>query len=167
NTLWVLLAVEANTSLFSVKPSPHVLLVVRVRNSKLETSGLKRYMPCENSRFCPAMVPLKPEYPTTPQIWLSIPYRRFEGPAWVSNVPQPSMIVFLTSALSSPSVSFRKRKTGACDTIIPSLEKVRLVGMFRLSAKIVNLSALPSPSVSSHILMRSSPTPSSFLTVLG
>ncbi|MND09461.1 hypothetical protein D3C83_328020 [compost metagenome] len=42
NTLWVLLAVEANTSLFPVNPSPQVLLVVGVRNSKLDTSGLKR-----------------------------------------------------------------------------------------------------------------------------
>jgi len=37
-----------------------------------------------------------------------------------------------------------------------------LAGMFSLSANTVNLSALPSPSVSSQILIVSSPMPSGF-----
>ena len=41
----------------------------------------------------------------------------------------------------------------------PPLAKARLVGMLSLSAKTVNLSATPSPSVSSQMTMRSRPLP--------
>ena len=46
---------------------------------------------------------------------------------------------------------------GAAATTTPPLAKTRLVGRLRCSAKTVNLSAFPSPLVSSTILMRSSP----------
>ena len=42
---------------------------------------------------------------------------------------------------------------------MPPLANVMLAGMFKPSAKTVNLSARPSPSVSSQILMRSLPLP--------
>ena len=41
---------------------------------------------------------------------------------------------------------------------------VRLVGMLSLSAKMVNLSALPSPSVSSQMRMRSRPAPAGWIS---
>ena len=46
---------------------------------------------------------------------------------------------------------------GAAATTTPPLAKTRLVGRFRCSANTVNLSARPSPSVSSQIVIRSLP----------
>ena len=77
------------------------------------------------------------------------------GPAWLSRMPHPVRIC-RTSALSSPFVAFKNRKCGAPATMTPPFANARLVGMLRCSAKTVNLSARPSPLVSSRILMRSS-----------
>ena len=67
----------------------------------------------------------------------------------------------------TPLLSFRNRKYGDCATTIPPLEKVKLVGILSLSANNVNLSALPSPSVSSRMRILSSPCSLSSFTVFG
>ena len=72
-------------------------------------------------------------------------------------MPQPVLSTWRTSALSSPLVSFRNSMCGAARRRRRRWRTTRLVGMLRCSAKTVNLSARPSPLVSSTILMRSSP----------
>ena len=51
-----------------------------------------------------------PEYPTVPHNLLSSPYLKLEGPACVSEMPQPDKMVSFIFALSSPSVSFKNKK---------------------------------------------------------
>src|SRR5437868_9696501 len=112
-----LFAVDPNTSNVSEKPSPHVLLVVVVKCSNPVPSGLNRKAACANWKCLPLTSPLKPEYPTTPQMKLSGPNCRFEATAWVSVIPQPVLNTCRTSALSSPLVSLRKRMFGGALTI--------------------------------------------------
>ena len=81
------------------------------------------------------------------------------GSSWVSNRPNPVTTTSRMSALPSPSMSLRKRMSGALATQTPPDPTAIPDGMFKPSAKTVNLSALPSPSVSSRTLTRSRPGP--------
>jgi hypothetical protein len=65
------------------------------------------------------------------------------------------------SATSSPSVSSRNNKSGALATQTPPCPTAIPDGMFSPSAKTLTVSALPSPSVSSRILILSRPGPGS------
>ena len=77
--------------------------------------------------------------------------------AWcVSAVSMPPMRICLVSYLSSPLVSLRKTRLGACDRMTPPFQNSKPVGLFRSPAKTVRLSALPSPLVSSRISSLSS-----------
>src|ERR1041384_7988319 len=116
-------------------------------------------MPCPNRISFPPTVPRKPEYPTVPQIQLSNPYRKLLGPACVSPVPHPLNKSRRSSALSSPFVSRKNSVLPECTTITPPFAKTKLVGTLNLSANVVNLSAFPSPFVSSQIINRSCPSP--------
>src|SRR6516225_6291567 len=95
-----------------------------------------------------------------PYIQLSKPYLRLLGPACVSPAPQPVKRILRMSALSSPLLDFRNSVCGGCVTMTPPLEKHMLVGKLSLSAKTENLSATPSPSVSSQMTILSLPLPS-------
>ncbi len=63
-----------------------------------------------------------------------------------------------SSARSSPLVSLRNKVSVPLCTITPPRANAMLVGMLSSSAKTVNLSARPSPSVSSQMRMRSRPS---------
>src|SRR5688500_1794408 len=157
--LALLFAVEPNTVPSSLNPKPHVLLLLDRTNSRADPSGLNRKIPCPNRISFPPTVPRNPEYPTVPQIQLSNPYRKLLGPACVSPVPQPTNKSFRSSALSSPSVSRRNSVFPECTTITPPFAKTNPVGTLNFSANTVNLSAFPSPFVSSKIFNRSRPCP--------
>jgi hypothetical protein len=88
---------------------------------------------------------------------LSSPYCMLLAPPCVSRMFQVPNITSRTSALPSPSVSFRKTVCVASKTMTPPREKEMLVGMLSPSAKTVILSARPSPSVSSQTTILSRP----------
>ena len=81
-------------------------------------------------------------------------------------MPQPVLRISRVSALSSPLVSLRNSMFGMAATITPPFANVSEVARLILSANTVTLSALPSPLVSSRILIMSSPG-RPFLTLFG
>src|SRR3982751_1558941 len=68
--------------------------------------------------------------------------------AWTLNLRKPVKTLRLTSATPSPSVSLKYHTSGVAQTNTPPLYGVTPVGQLSPSAKMVDLSNTPSPSVS-------------------
>jgi hypothetical protein len=80
--------------------------------------------------------------------------------AWCRRFPnQEECLAHIDAVIA---VGVFEERAGALRTMMPPFTNVSDVARFNLSAKMVNLSALPSPSVSSQILMSALPGSPSF-----
>ena len=147
-----LLAVEPKTSNVSLSRGP---MVVRRSSHHLKSLPSGRKRNAANWNFLPLISPLNPGIRA--RFGVVVEGREdSRGPRACRLAPAGAEDLPLVGLVVAVGI-FQKRMCGGCATITPPLAKTRLVGMLRWSANSVNLSARPSPLVSSRMRIRSSP----------